>query len=235
MNLMKRAQSICGKSSRYLSDSTQSSVKEFSAPKTSLRVPIKISPRFERLERDHPFVKKLFRPYIAADFESQGVDQNGNPLKPLVSQKELKKLRQTAYLFGLDPSDDLNLPAPKEKKKIKVLDKRMETELARIAAIKAEKKERKMEQLEKKRIRQLQKGEITWDDIEREDKEMEDEEMVDDIKALPLRLRSREYRENYEKNKLEFIQTMMRDMDKKLEEMKQRRRELRKSKKPKTL
>ena len=196
----------------------------------NLTVKATISTKFKILPQNARLVQRLFKPFIPADFEPSLDPKTGKKMPPLVSQEELKELREQAYLFGLDPTRDLKLPEPKERPQIEVSDKRLFARLARFEAKRKQIEERQQERLDRQRRKLLAKGKITWDEIEREDQDRLDDQELMTGPQLPWHLLPRAERQKVEKERLQTVSKLMSSMDERLTEMKQRRRERRKKK-----
>jgi hypothetical protein len=170
--------------------------------------------RITTLARDDPLVKKLFRPYIAADFEGP---------EPLISQTELRDLRRLAMQFGVDPTA-LNLPEPTDPLPIQVDDKRRMIEMARLTAIHKKKMEKKREKIDSEREQQLKQRRLSPDEIDRDYRERV-AEWEDELQTiqLPLRLRSKAEQEEYWAKKRGVVSGLMEGMDKRLAEARTKR------------
>jgi hypothetical protein len=177
----------------------------------------------EKLSPDHPIVRRLFRPFIHADFISQGVDAKGNPLPPNVPYSELEWLHKHAYLFGLHPERDLHLP-PLNPPTNEPLDRRVAADLARIEARRQRHLQLHDRRLEKQRLQMIKQKSMTFEELE-EALERDEEEKAS--WKLPLRFQSSEYRREMEEQRVKTIGELMADMPRRIEEYRERRRQLR--------
>lgn len=207
------------------------------APKTSSALPPDFfAPNFrvETLSKDHPIVKRLFKPYIPADFDHPK------------GEEDLKWLHHHAYLFGLHPVKDMKLPdlAPE---KVMPLDARYAASLKYAEDVRSRKQQRQLDtELRKRRkllakklrinlvddartIRdELEQLKTTGKVINEDDDSYEEEESQDKKKYLPLRLRSLEEQEAYREQKRVTIAQLMTGMDERIREHRERRRAFRK-------
>jgi hypothetical protein len=165
--------------------------------------------RVKVLSRKDPIVSRLFRPYIASDFVSSGLDENSKAIPPLISQDELRWLRKTAYLFGIRP-EDLNLPEPAVRHEHSPLDRRTIEDLARFEQKRKEKEERVLRRLEKKNETSSNPQAVVT--------------IEEPVMLKPMRFMSKSEREEFEAERLKVIEKNMANMEAKVEKWKEQRR-----------
>ena len=187
---------------------------------------------------DDPIVKRLFRPFIHADFQPDPVQKTskGEPLPPQIDKAEHKWLYEHAIMFGLHPERDLNIP-PLPKADIvrsldsfeddgdelldEPIDKRLAAELQRFAEKRREKEDRQRKRQQKQNERLLKEGKVTQE-------ELDEQEAVEYEKPyLPLKLRPQQDQLRYKNDKLRTVEHYMSRMDKTIADWRQRRREQR--------
>ena len=125
---------------------------------------IKIGSEIKKLSPADPSVKRLFRPFIAADFVST-TDVKGNRVPAIISKSEHEWLFRNALLFGLDPKKDLNIPPVQRFQLDEGIDKRMKMQLAEYEQKRISKETRQRGREEKQVLRQLQEGIVTEEEV----------------------------------------------------------------------
>ena len=173
------------------------------------------------IDKDGEIARKLFRPFIHADFHPD------KSLPARIGIDEHKWLRKHALMFGLDPERDLNIPPlPVSEQYVQTpIDERLTAELARFEMKRKEKHERNLKRQEKQQMRLVADGKLTQEELEEQRQQQDSIEYEQPY--LPLRLRSRIERQQYTDNKLKSIEKRMDGMPALIQDWKKRRHEFR--------